>query len=125
MSRTLVIPTTLTRDNYLPDPAGVALNPGAGNGHRINSGAAAGLHLVDGERCVLRVSTGTSGGTVTIKAATNVGSRNRDLVVPVAATSTVWIGPFESAQYDSQGQILVDVDSVSSDGRLTAFSMTR
>lgn len=127
MARTAVAYSALTYNSNLADPAGTALNPGAGNGHVIP--AAGPGAQAEPEKTLLRVVVGTTGGNITIKAGTQplaIASGQGDLVVAVANSGTQWIGPFDSGRFlQADGSLLVDVATAVVPGTITAFKVPR
>ncbi|AUI56789.1 hypothetical protein [Amycolatopsis sp. BJA-103] len=122
MARTAVTYSNLVGNGSLADPAGTALNPGAGNGHTIAN--------ADAERTLLRVTnTHSSAHNVTLKAGTYppaIASGQGDVVVAVPAnTGVAWIGPFESGRFlQNDGSVLVDVETAHA-GTITAFRLPK
>lgn len=121
MARTAVPYSELAANASLDDPAGTALNPGAGNGHSIADARP--------EYTVLRVdNTAAVEVDITILAGDSppaLAAGQGDLVVPVAATSVEWIGPVESGRFlQSDGTLLVDVEAGAT-GTITAFKVPR
>lgn len=121
MARTAIPYSDLVAGGSLDDPAGTALNPGAGNGHSIADALP--------EYTVLRVdNTAASEVDITLVAgdmppAMAAGQGN--LVIPVAATSVEWIGPIESGRFlQNDGSLLIDVEAGAT-GTITAFKVPR
>jgi hypothetical protein len=131
MARTAVAYSNLVPDGSLADTAAtaVATNAGVGNGHVIPIAAAAGTPKSVPELTILRVVAGATGGNVTVKAGVNppdMGASLGDLVVAVANSATVWIGPFESGRFiQKDGTILVDIAAGFVAGTITAFRVPR
>lgn len=127
MARTAVAYSNLVPNSSLADPAGTATNAGTGNGHVIPA-AGPGAKAMP-ELTILRVTAGATGGNVTIKAGTlplAIASGQGDLVVAVANSATVWIGPFESGRFlQSDGSMLVDIAAAFVAGTITAFKVPR
>lgn len=118
MARTSVAYSDLSANTDTDDPAGTALNAGAGNGHTI---AAA-----DPEHTILRV-VASAGGDVTIVAGDSppaIAAGQGDLTVAVGI-ETRWIGPLESGRFlQNDGTLLVDVETGAA-GTITAFRVPR
>lgn len=127
MARTAVAYTALTYNASTADPAGVALNPGVGNGHVVP--AAGPGSQAEPEKTLLRVVVGATGGNITVKAGSQplaIASGQGDLVVTAANSSTNWIGPFDSGRFlQADGSILVDVAAAVVPGTITAFKVPR
>lgn len=127
MARTAVAYSNLLPNADIADPAGTALNPGAGNGHTIPT-AGPNAKAVP-ELTLLRVTVGATGGDITVLAGDNppaLASGLGNLVVNVAANTTRWIGPFESGRFlQNDGTLLVDVASAVVPGTITAFKVPR
>lgn len=127
MARTAVAYTSLTYNASTADPAGTALNPGTSNGHVVP--AAGPGAQAEPEKTLLRVTVGSTGGNVTIKAGTQplaIASGQGDLVVAMTASTTQWIGPFESGRFlQADGSMLVDVAAAVVPGTIAAFKVPR
>lgn len=121
MARTNVPYTSLAANADAADPAGTATNAGTGNGHILAKAVP--------ELTVLRVTSGSTGGNVTIKAGANppaIAAGQGDLVVAVGNAATRWIGPFESGRFlQADGSLLVDVATAFVAGTITAFKIPR
>ncbi|HEY5834986.1 hypothetical protein [Streptomyces sp.] len=127
MARTAVAYSNLVPNGSLADPAGTATNAGSGNGHVIPAAGPSAKAFP--ELTVLRVVAGATGGNVTVKAGTlplAIASGQGDLVVAVANSATVWIGPFESGRFlQNDGSMLVDIAAGFVAGAITAFKVPR
>lgn len=121
MARTAVPYSSLLPNSSLADPAGTATNAGTGNGHTIAAAVP--------ELTLLRVVAGATGGNVTIKAGAlplAPAAGQGDLVVAVANSATVWIGPVESGRFlQNDGTLLVDIATGFVAGTITAFKVPR
>lgn len=133
MARTPITPTVLrpisvetASTTFQADPAGTATVAGAGNGVSVASGGS--WHgYQDMDRVILRLNNATGGAlTATIKAGTNPlapSGGQADLVISIPATSTKWIGPFDSARFaQSDGSLAVDSSGVIT---VSAFAVQR
>jgi hypothetical protein len=121
MARTPVPYSNLLANDDIADPAGTALNPGAGNGHSIAASVP--------EQTVLRVvSTAASEIDITVLAGDKppaLAAGQGNLVIPVAAGATRWIGPVESGRFlQNDGTLLIDVETGAT-GTITAFKVPR
>lgn len=121
MARTAVPYSELVANSSLDDPAGTALNAGAGNGHSIADALP--------EYTVLRVDNTSAGEVdITFLAGDNppaLAAGQGNLVVPVAASSVEWIGPIESGRFlQNDGTLLIDVETGAT-GTITAFKVPR
>ncbi|ALG07660.1 hypothetical protein [Kibdelosporangium phytohabitans] len=122
MARTEVPQSKFIGNGNLADPAGTAVNPGAGNGHYIAAAPS--------DRMVLRVTnTHGSAHPVVVKAGAYppaIAAGQGDLSVSVAATTGVqWIGPLESGRFiQADGRIHVDIETAHA-GTITAFVLPK
>lgn len=129
MARTAVAYSPLTYNAATTDASltAVALNPGVGAGHVLPAAGPSAQAIP--ELTVLRVVVGTTGGAITVKAGTQplaIASGQGDLVTTVAASATVWIGPFDSGRFlQADGSMLVDVAAAVVPGTITAFKVPR
>lgn len=119
MPRTAVPYSNLVANGLFADPTGTTADPT--NGHAIAAS--------EPERTLLRVkNTDTSAHNVTVKAGTYppaLASVQGDLVVSCPASSTIWIGPFESGRFiQKDGALNVDL-AASTAGTVTAFLTPR
>lgn len=119
MARTAVPYSALTGNGSTADPAGTTAD--ATNGHTIAAS--------EPERTLLRIkNTDTNPHNATIKAGTYppaLASVQGDLVVAVAASTTVWVGPFESGRFiQKDGSLNVDL-ATGLAGTVTAFLVPR
>lgn len=118
MARTEITYSDWVPNGELDDPAGIALNAGAGNGHFID--------VAEPEKTVIRV-VASAGGDITVVAgdyppAIASGQGN---FVHAVGIETVWLGPFESGRFlQGDGQLLIDVEAGAT-GTITAFKMPR
>lgn len=119
MARTALTYSKFVGNGSIADPVGTNVDPT--NGHTI---AAAQF-----DRTVLRV-TNTSGASknVTVKAGTYppaMAAGQGDLVVPIAAGATAWLGPFESGRFcTSDGSLNVDL-AAGHTGTITPFLLPK
>lgn len=119
MARTAVTYSSLVANSSLADPAGTTADPT--NGHTIAAS--------EPERTLLRVkNTDTSAHNVTIRAGAYppaLASVQGDLVISCGASSTLWLGPFESGRFiQKDGSLSVDFASGLA-GTITAFLTPR
>lgn len=126
MARTAVPYSNLVPNSNLADPAGTAVTSGAGNGAQIPDVSPNRRQSVP-ELTLLRVTNGTGGsGTATVKAGSNppaLAAGLGDLAVTVGATTTLWIGPFESGRFiQSDGSLIVETSVAMT---ITAFNVPR
>lgn len=102
MARTAVAYSLAVFGGSLADPAGTSCASGAGNGGQIAAPAFP-------ELTFLRV-VATTAGNVVIKAGAQPlapSSGQGDLTVAVGTSSTVWVGPLESARYEQPDGSLI------------------
>lgn len=127
MARTAVAYSNLVSNSNLADPGGTAVTSGAGNGASIPDVSPNRRQSVP-ELTLLRVTNGTGGsGTATVKAGTGpqpaIAAGLGDLAVTVGATTTLWIGPFESGRFiQSSGELIVETSVAMT---ITAFKVPR
>jgi hypothetical protein len=119
MARTAVAYSSLVGNSSLADPAGTTADPT--NGHTIAAS--------EPERTLLRIkNTDTGAHNVTIKAGTYppaLASVQGDLIVSCPASSTIWLGPFESGRFiQKDGSLNVDL-AAGTAGTVTAFLVPR
>lgn len=125
MPRTAVAYSNLVPNGELADPAGTAVNSGAGNGAQINATSSA--RSVP-ELTILRIANASgSTGTATLLAGTNppnVAAGQGNLVTTNILTATSrWFGPFESNRFmQSDGSIIVETTQ---NMTVTAFRVPR
>ncbi|KAB2344875.1 hypothetical protein [Actinomadura rudentiformis] len=118
MARTALAYTALLPNGGISDPAGTAVNTGAGNGHVIARALP--------ERTLLRVTnTHTAAHTVTIKAGAYppaFAAGQGDLSVTVPASGAAFIGPLESGRFlQNDGSLIVEVPDAAHTGNITAL----
>src|SRR5512139_1158436 len=126
MARAALAYSSLTANADIADPAGVATVAGAGNGVQIPD-ISPNRRQSYPELTMLRVNNATAGaGNFTLLAGTNppnVAAGQGNLTVSVGATSTRWIGPFESNRFlQSDGSLIIETSVVLT---ITAFKMPR
>jgi hypothetical protein len=126
MARTAVPYSNLVPNSNLADPTGTAVTSGAGNGAQIPDVSPNRRQSVP-ELTLLRVTNGTAGsGTATVKAGSNppaLAAGQGDLPITVGATTTLWIGPFESGRFlQSDGSLIVETSVAMT---ITAFKIPR
>lgn len=120
MARTAVPYTSLVTNTGKADVTGTTAD--ATNGHSIAAAKP--------EQTLIRVkNTDTNPHNVTVKAGVGLTpawySGAGDLVVSVPASSTQWIGPFESARFiQPDGSLAIDLASGLA-GTVTAFLVPR
>jgi hypothetical protein len=119
MARVAITPTVLFVGGSTVDPAGTATVAGAGNGVQVAQATA--------EKLIFRLNNATGGsGTVSILAGSQPSAQSAGqgpLVVTVAAGSTQWAGPFESARFvQPDGSIIVESSVVVT---VAAFQVNR
>lgn len=120
MARTDLAAVTGAPNSSIADPAGTAVNAGAGNGHRIPS--------VQSEELFIRIAA-TFAGAKNFTVLKGVSppaleAGQGDLVVAIN-NATRWIGPLTSARFAQvDGSIHVDVESAAT-GTITAFVVPR
>lgn len=124
MARTEATVTELTANSSTDDPAGVALNAGAGNGHFVQN--------VPLEQLYLEIEvTNVAGGDITVLAGDNppaLDAGQGDLVVTFAQNDVKLLGPFTSARFvqagADDGRLHVDV-ATGVTGTIKAFHLPR
>lgn len=121
MARTELEYDDFVANSELADPAGSAINDGAGEGHFIEA--------AEPEKTLLRVVTAAGGGgDITVVAGDYppaLASGQGDLVVTLGAEETNWLGPFESGRFmRGDGRLHIDFES-GADGTITAFRVPR
>lgn len=119
MARVALTLNRLLRNGNIADPTGTAAVAGAGNGLQIaNPGS---------DPFYLRVANAT-GGALTISALAGsqpsaISSGQAPIVSTVAATTTDWVGPFESAQTQQpDGSFIFETSGVLT---VTAFQIDK
>ncbi|WP_242882592.1 hypothetical protein [Actinomadura litoris] len=118
MARTALAYAALLPNQGINDPAGTAVNTGAGNGHVIAR--------AQPERTLLRVTnTHTAAHTVVVKAGSYppaLAAGQADLTVTVPASGAAFIGPLESGRFlTGDGTLIVEVTDAAHTGTITAL----
>lgn len=124
MARTAAPYNTFTVNGNLTDPAGVTSALGAGNGVQIPATSGGGAFP---ELTMLRVANASGGsGTITVLAGAlplAIAANQGNLVVTVANSATVWVGPIESGRFLQNDESLICETSVAM--TVTAFKVNR
>lgn len=114
-----LVPASAASGGGIADPAGTASVAGAGNGFTIPAITGANLNLW------LRVNNGTAGsGTISVLPGSQpsaISSGQGAVTVTVGATSTQWVGPFDSSRVQqSDGSLTIETSVVMT---VTAFTL--
>lgn len=121
MARTALTVYTATPSAKLDDPAGDAVNPGAGNGHYVPAS-------VPANEAFLRLDLTGANKDVTIVAGDNppaIAQGLGDLTENVIASTHGWFGPLDSSRFaQSDGTVHVDIETGAS-GTITLFHIPR